>query len=123
MGTLGTQTEASEQAGLSAGRPTVLLWPWGGQGPVCTQALPPPRAPERLRGSICGQEPEAQHCPGPPLHQPSGPALGLPMPGGPVPTCLAPALQTLGTCSAAWELTPGAGAETVAAVPRAISTD
>lgn len=91
-GPLGTQTEASEQAGPLS-RQTHCLAVALGRAGSCLHPSPAPtvRAPERLRGSICGQEPEAQHCPGPPLHQLQWPSPGLPMPGGPVPTCLAPA--------------------------------
>ena len=113
------------RSGPSAGRPTVLPWPSGGQGPVCTPGPAPTiKAPKRLRSSICEQDLEAPALSRASLGtSSSGPALGCPCPAGQS----LPALHLL-LCDPwppprAWELIPRAGAETVATVPRVVSAD
>lgn len=113
------------RSGPSAGRPTVLPWPSGGQGPVCTPGPAPTiKAPKRLRSSICEQDLEAPALSRASLGtSSSGPALGCPCQAGQS----LPALHLL-LCDPwhpprAWELIPRAGAETVATVPRVVSAD
>ena len=76
--------------GPSAGRTSILAWPSGGQGPVCS---PGPartiKAPKRRRSSACEQDPGApalsRASPG---TSSSGPALGCPCQAGRSPPAL-----------------------------------
>lgn len=121
-GPLGTRQRPQSRQGPSAGRPTVLAWPLGGQGPICTPGLAPTvEAPKRLRSSICDQDPEA-----PALSRAFlAPAVAQPWAAharraGPRLPCTYSSVAS-GTPSPAWELTPRAGSETVAAVRRVIT--